>query len=249
MESPVKGVPIAARERSGYGAYLLLRYCSFISRGHREPSRLSYNNFQCDQTKPSCLHCRQAQFICPGYRDLTALLFRDQSQHVVQRVQRTRVPRHPKQKETACVVKEEKSDDDHSQTSPESTTPQESDMSLQLTRSLSISAKEQSICIFLQNYVLDDSELTKSHLTTSQMLDQANTSNAVLSAITSIGLAVLSNVRNASNIMTDARMEYASALRLTNMALRRGDEYMRDTTLTAVILLGMFEVSTFGNHF
>jgi hypothetical protein len=174
---------------------------------------------------------------------MTALLFRDQSQHVVQKVQKARGAPHATARETKRAVKAEKSEGETSLRSPKNTAPQESDMWLQLNRSLSTPPKEQSVCIFLHNYVLDDSELTRVHLTTSQILDHASSSDAVLSAISSIGLAALSNVRNASDIMAEARMEYASALRLTNIALGHGDEYLRDTTLSAVILLGMFEVS------
>lgn len=181
---------------------------------------------QCDQATPSCLQCRQARFSCSGYRDLSQLYFRDQSREVAQKAQRTY---------TSVAFRRRRISKFQNQ--------QEPDNLLHAPRNLSTPSKQQAICIFLHEYVLDDSELNKAHLTTSQMVNQASSSGAVHHAISSIGLAILSNLRNDVSLMVQAKNEYCSVLGLTNLALRHKSEYLLPTTLNAVILLGTFEVS------
>lgn len=105
-------------------------------------------------------------------------------------------------------------------------------------------ATDQPICIFLHSYVPSDSVPVKTQLTMSQIVSQARSSCAVRCAISSIGLAMLANTRNEPSLMTEARKEYTTALQLTNAALRHESDFLQDTTLSAVLLLGMFEVRT-----
>lgn len=106
-----------------------------------------------------------------------------------------------------------------------------------------MSPSDQSICVFLHNYAPDDSVVTKVHLSTSQVTSQANSCKAVRCAISAIGLAVIANTRGQPALLAEARGEYATALHLTNMALKNERMSLEDTTLSSVILLGMFEVS------
>ena len=107
---------------------------------------------------------------------------------------------------------------------------------------ISTTAMDQPICIFLHSYVPPDSVPVKTQLTMSQIVTQVKSSCAVRCAISSVGLAMLANTRNDPNLMTEARREYTTALRLTNSALRRENDCLQDTTLSAVLMLGMFEV-------
>jgi hypothetical protein len=84
--------------------------------------------------------------------------------------------------------------------------------------------------------------VVKVYLTTAQIVSHATSSHAVRCAVSAIGLAVIANTRNEPNLMEEAREEYATALRLTNMALKNERKSLQDTTLSAVLLLGMFEV-------
>ena len=69
------------------------------------------------------------------------------------------------------------------------------------------------------------------------------TSSLLTAAISSVSLAGLANVKSAPAVMASARSEYASALRQINVALRDPGQVKTDSTLTAVILLSMFEVT------
>jgi hypothetical protein len=148
------------------------------------------------------------------------LNFRDQSQHVINKAQQT----YHGQKSKSGI---------------QSTHVQ----SLQSTSCLTSNiATDQPICIFLHSYVPSDSIPVKTQLTMSQIVSQAKSSRAVRCAISSIGLAMLANTRNEPRLMTEARKEYTTTLRLTNAALRHESDFLKDTTLSAVLLLGMFEV-------
>jgi len=43
---------------------------------------------QCDQRKPSCLRCEKLGTNCSGYRNLSDVLFRDESQRIARRIQK-----------------------------------------------------------------------------------------------------------------------------------------------------------------
>lgn len=147
------------------------------------------------------------------------LNFRDQSQHVIDKAQQA----YQGHKSKGGISKRKQS--------------------LQPTSSLTSKlATDQPICIFLHSYVPSDSVPVKTQLTTSQIVSQAKSSRAVRCAISSIGLAMLANTRHEPGLMTEARKEYTTALRLTNEALRHESDFLQDTTLSAVLLLGMFEV-------
>jgi hypothetical protein len=62
--------------------------------------------------------------------------------------------------------------------------------------------------------------------------------------MSAIGLAIMSNMRNNPRLLVDARADYARALEVTNTALRSKSQCLEETTLNAVMLLGMFEVPT-----
>ncbi|KAF9884906.1 transcriptional repressor general negative regulator of transcription subunit 4 [Aspergillus nanangensis] len=100
--------------------------------------------------------------------------------------------------------------------------------------------------MFLHNYALADSILGGAHLTFSQVVHHMKSSEAVHYAVSAIGLAMLANMGNASSVAIEARAHYAKALSLTNIALSNKSRALENTTLNAVILLGMFEVMLCG---
>lgn len=103
---------------------------------------------------------------------------------------------------------------------------------------------ERSICIFLHHYVLSDTLLgAAAHLTVSQVVGHMKSSQAVHYAVSAVGLAMLANMGNAPGVADEARAHYAQALRLTNVALSNKAKALENTTLNAVIILGMFEVN------
>ena len=63
-----------------------------------------------------------------------------------------------------------------------------------------------------------------------------------MATIASVGMAGISNVKKDPHLMAAARQKYISALRMTNIALQDPVSARTDQTLTAIVLLGIFEV-------
>ncbi|GKZ42806.1 hypothetical protein AbraIFM66951_002739 [Aspergillus brasiliensis] len=68
--------------------------------------------------------------------------------------------------------------------------------------------------------------------------------SAVNDALTAAGLAALSNIYRAPQLMHTARQHYMTALSQTSSSLSNASLCMRDETLATVVLLSMFEVLT-----
>jgi hypothetical protein len=64
----------------------------------------------------------------------------------------------------------------------------------------------------------------------------------MLSAINALGLAALANMKMSPALMMTAREEYTAALACTNQSLKDPVISQADSTLMAVMFLGMFEV-------
>jgi hypothetical protein len=96
----------------------------------------------------------------------------------------------------------------------------------------------------LNNYILEDTVPGngKGFLSYINNLRVTDNNPAINAAISALGLASLSNIEMAPGLMASARKEYATALRWTNSMLRDPTCSTADSTLAAVILLGMFEV-------
>lgn len=65
---------------------------------------------------------------------------------------------------------------------------------------------------------------------------------SVIAAIQAVSLAHLSNRYGAPQLTIKARQEYVKALKLTNTMLKGPMEALKDCTLVAIWLLGLFEV-------
>ena len=114
------------------------------------------------------------------------------------------------------------------------------------SRTLSPSLDQQALCFFHGNYVLHLGGNSKVHQDYLRFLcNQSVNNGAVFSTLAAVGLAGLANIKNAPEIMMIAREKYALALRLTNAALQDPFEAKSNLTLRAVLLLSMYEVSTF----
>lgn len=185
----------------------------------------------------------RARVDCPGYRDLLDLGFRDQSQDVIRKSQRlTR-----KQQRTVPIVA----------STAEDTTEDPVDHSVVRTAALPFETGGLSP---RRGPAYPVQELAKGYLFSHYMsggprgghmsylipLVTDSRNSAVNAALNAVGLAALSNIRLAPQMMLKARREYTTALSQTNHALKDAVLSKRDDTLAAVVLLGMFEVNNPG---
>lgn len=104
--------------------------------------------------------------------------------------------------------------------------------------------KNQATCFVLYQYVLDGAKRSRGYLSHLKTICAVENNPAVMAAISALGLASLSNLNADTVLMIKARKEYTVALAAANEALCDPASMTADSTLAAVILLGMFEVRT-----
>ncbi|KAH6661662.1 hypothetical protein F5X68DRAFT_178583 [Plectosphaerella plurivora] len=66
--------------------------------------------------------------------------------------------------------------------------------------------------------------------------------DSVMAAMAAVGLAGLSQLKTSSDLLTWSRRSYGTALRLTNNAIRRSSDAVKDTTLLSVLILSLYEL-------
>jgi hypothetical protein len=172
------------------------------------------------------------------------LSFRNQTDEVMRKAQRRLAKSNPtaKQRSTADDRSTESNNSESADDTYRDNQPDLLDLQ-QVSHDPSIGA--QATCFVLHNFVLDSVRPEKGigYLRYLRSLCAAENNPAITSAIAAMGLASLSNINMQPALMMTARKEYASAVACTNSALRHPTLWKADSTLAAVILLGMFEVS------
>jgi phosphoribosylformylglycinamidine (FGAM) synthase PurS component len=182
----------------------------------------------------------RARVDCPGYRDLLDLGFRDQSQEVIRKSQRlTR-----KQQRTVPTVATtvDSTIDSTADSAAASNAPSPFDNGdLSPQRSPTYPMQELAKGYLFSHYMSGGPR--GGHMSYLVPLINDPRNSAINAALNAVGLAALSNIRLAPQMMLKARREYTTALSQTNHALKDSVMSKRDDILAAVVLLGMFEVS------
>lgn len=222
--------------------------------------------FQCDEGRPRCSQCLRAQQPCSGYRDVRLLSFRDQNEEVIHKVHKrsattakSKKGRSHRQNRLLCALvtssstaSGDKDDDVESVVTPLNAPliPKTNSSRSQRFGNASSFGKQPSFpinavarCFFWNNYVLDDMRSAQGWLGCLSAAGIADGDPGVILAIEAIGLASIANIQRAPSLMVLARKEYTKAVSLTNTILGNPKRRVDDSTLAAVILLGMFEVS------
>ena len=111
-------------------------------------------------------------------------------------------------------------------------------------RILSLPLEDQATYYFFYNFVSQDpaSLQSYSHVMPT-VYRQSSSFNALPNIIEAIGLAGVSNVKQAPQLMAAAGVKYAKALRAITASIQDSKEASTDQTLITVMLLGLFEVS------
>ena len=110
-------------------------------------------------------------------------------------------------------------------------------------RGLSVPLEDQATYFFFHNFVSEDPADVTAYSHTLPTLYRQNSSFSVLPKIVdAIGLASISNVKHAPELMVVAGQKYAGVLRAITASIQDSKEASTDQTLIAVILLGLFEV-------
>ncbi|KAL2823979.1 hypothetical protein BDW59DRAFT_147991 [Aspergillus cavernicola] len=192
----------------------------FCARASRNCSNCRAVKRRCDQQLPHCGQCTRMREECPGYRDEWELVFRDQTDHTIQRSNEKRAKR------TASTGA------NHSPPPP---------------RGLSPSIDEIGVNYFLHNFVIGGQSPSRGFLNYIPPIFSADGEHPTLVAsMAAVGLVALANSTQQPELVSHARVKYSEAIRNVNTALTSPVESVKDSTLMSVISLGVFEhVSNF----
>ena len=245
-------------------------YCGKPSKGCGE---CRSRKIRCDQARPACSQCTKASRTCSGSRDQLSLMFRDESQQVVQKA-KTSAPtrRAAKVSKRASVVRATtpsgkvapSGDDKALQAMPTSedsvsdlTIPSDSspDRQAQTKPAQQINrpvvnvqpsyypTQDEAVCYFLR-YNAWPGAFWMLNTTPDIFLEHSGSTSlqAMKAGVVSVGMAMLSRIRQSPSLKLAAEKEYGNALRLMNTAVSDIREARAHPTLAAVILLAIFEV-------
>lgn len=190
---------------------------------------------QCDRIRPSCTQCTRKSIICFGYRNVSLLLFKDESDSTARKVQWEKngelyLPTLPKQKhvhEQLAVIKFD------------------TDIIPRPSRSLTPSHDELAIGYFMSSYVPASPFCYLPEIFNATAL---STQDAVSSAVLAASFASFSLHVGSSRLMNNARMYYSKALTQTNLVLASSHTAILDNSLISVLVLGFYEAIAFSSR-
>ncbi|KKK22788.1 hypothetical protein P175DRAFT_0483194 [Aspergillus ochraceoroseus IBT 24754] len=189
---------------------------------------------KCDQQRPSCSQCIRGNRLCYGYRDVSAGRFCDQSAEVR--------GKHSEDEETSIQVF---SAVPFPTASPVKRRRLGGQSEFAMLQQISIPLNDQGTAFILAHYVGGSGlNQARGHLGFLPKIMSSQSGLAITTSINAVGLAALSNIHMSPQLMLTARQEYVKALAETNIVLSDQVLSRSNATLTAVMLLSMYEVMT-----
>ncbi|TEY53010.1 hypothetical protein BOTCAL_0252g00080 [Botryotinia calthae] len=111
------------------------------------------------------------------------------------------------------------------------------------------SIEDRATAFFLSNYVIGDNGPTRGHLDhLSDLYESDSIDDNLVAAVQAVGLAGFAHSAKAPHLINQALAQYAKSLQLTNAALQSPTAVKRDSTLLAILILGIFETITGKNQ-
>ncbi|KAF6233116.1 hypothetical protein HO173_008660 [Letharia columbiana] len=221
-------------------------YCGRPSKGCA-PCRAKRT--KCDQTRPHCGQCRRAHRECPGYRAEQDAVFRNETSKVVAKAQ-TGTKWEISMPVSPIRPIELTGDGDVRNLAIDfsAATVQMVERTKVTIRTLSVPLEDEATYYFFHNFVpADPASLTTYSDVLPTVYRQDSSFNALPKIIEAIGLAGISNVKQAPELMVAAGQKYARVLRAITASIQNSKEVSTDQTLMAVMLLGLFETVTCSN--
>lgn len=200
-------------------------------------------SMQCDLREGGCEKCEKAGWLCEGYRDITNLMFHDESAKVIKKVNAEQGARRRQAQNGKSSSSASTSGASSSNTSPVlspkapsmASTSRALELALRLPPVPNVSPATDDLAIgyFFDKYVFKYED-RRDHW----YIEDGN--GCLLAAIKALGTAGIMKQTGAAP-SSEARKHYLSALQLTNSALRSPEDAKRDSTLLAIVILGIFE--------
>jgi len=203
---------------------------------------------QCDRAKPSCERCRQAGHVCPGYRQLSTVIFRQENQRILNRVGRgfdrggesTALPLRQLVVRNNNLHRHEAGNFVGSGTWPalpaSHTQRQQHTEQDQMGIIPSVQiGRDEAICYFHDRFAWVSASR--------YFVFSSSQPPALLNMAAALGLASFSFTRKSTAMQRAAAAEYSTALQSINRMLADPATATLDSTLAVVILMSFFEVS------
>ena len=112
---------------------------------------------------------------------------------------------------------------------------------LSIMPNLTPTIDERAVNFFFSNHVVGVDLPSRGFIDHMQAHPDYDLNNNLLSSIKAVGLAGVSTVTKAPGLMVEASKQYVTAVRHLNAALQSPVEVKKDSTLMAVMILGIFE--------
>jgi hypothetical protein len=211
---------------------------------------------KCSQAIPACAQCIKAGKECPGYRNMLDLAFRNESESVIEKAKAKARKSSPEPKRVSTVPRERSNGgvdlmgrDTFTNTSTpktSSTTRQTQSLDFPVTSastfSMTSSLDDIGVNFFMSNFVAMANGPSHGYFDTVHDICQGEGFDPTLKAsIIATGLAGYANGIKSSQLMAQARREYASSLQKINAALRSPPEAVKNSTLLSILVVALFE--------
>ena len=196
---------------------------------------------RCDKLPDGCTQCANARRVCPGYRALGDVLFKNVTTNVIRKAKAGEVRAKQAASRSASHTPRtttEDGDADEDQEGMEvvaQTSPPE-------IFSLIPTIDERATGFFVANYVVGADGIQRGHLDyVADIFRQGNVDEGLLAGMKAVGLAGFAHTSRSPALIKNARHQYVKAIQHTNRALQTTTGAKKDATLLTIIILGIFE--------
>ncbi|KFY21735.1 hypothetical protein V493_07156 [Pseudogymnoascus sp. VKM F-4281 (FW-2241)] len=206
---------------------------------------------RCDKLPDGCTQCTNAKRVCPGYRAMGDVLFKDVTTNVIRKAKagevRAKQAALRSTPQTSASQTPSAGDYDEDDPSQEGMEVAAQASSLQHF-SLVPTVDECATGLFVANYVYELNGHTRGHLDyLTDVFKKDTLDEGLLSSMKAVGLAGFAHSTHSPYLIKNARYQYIKAIRHTNAALRDPTAAKKDATLLTIIILSIFESITGGS--
>ncbi|KAK1980413.1 hypothetical protein LZ30DRAFT_723428 [Colletotrichum cereale] len=191
---------------------------------------------RCDRAVPTCTQCTRKKVECSGYRDPAQLRLRDETERVTLKHQ-------PSEKKACFIGKSPKERLSSSDISDSGTSRRSCGASI-ASYTLSQPKDYLALSYFMNAYIA--SSPFETYLP--ELYTNSSGKDTLSTAIHAAAFGALSLRNKHGRYMKTARASYARALVQTNSCLASPKDAVRDQTLAAVLVLGLFEAIAFSDE-
>ncbi|KXL41507.1 hypothetical protein M433DRAFT_384154 [Acidomyces richmondensis BFW] len=209
--------------------------------------RCRQRKVKCDQARPTCQRCERSGLNCPGYRNLNAIIFRDETKRIIGQVSRQQGWHSTSNDD--CLRSGASSNPVSSLTSPfmaRSAISSPIPLHDIPSRPLSQCIQDLAVNFFFNKYTYSEPQFFSDYRDWLSECYQDQVNDVLRAALEAVGLAGLSNVSAGAEVLArQSRKKYCRALVCMRDTLNDPIRAVADTTLMTVMLLILFETVNF----